>query len=199
MLVGAVGALVWSLPVFAEDALLPDSRLGMRIAPMLLLSRPDVQADLKLSPELAAAADHEIRELRSRAGELKGKSDADTISARRQIDDAQQRWLTTNLSAEQRARLHQIDLQWEGPTALVSRPSIANALSLTETQRQGLAEAVTRRDSLRTQGKLRPQDEADLARAAINVLSDQQKSRWKAMMGRPFAVQVAASRTQSRQ
>src|SRR4051794_17700236 len=43
-------------PTRADDeAALPDSALGMRVAPLLLTTRADVVADLKLSPEQAAS------------------------------------------------------------------------------------------------------------------------------------------------
>ncbi len=51
---------------------LPDDRLGIQTAPLLLLSRNDVRADLGLSPEQASAAEVEISDLYSRALPLEG-------------------------------------------------------------------------------------------------------------------------------
>ena len=44
-------------PASGDDVpVLADDRLGTRTAPLLLLTRPDVQADLKLTPEQVASA-----------------------------------------------------------------------------------------------------------------------------------------------
>jgi hypothetical protein len=184
--------------VSAEDQSLPDSRLGVRTAPLLLLSRAEVRADLALTPEQAPAAEHEIRALHAKAADLKGQKDSEAVAARRQIDDEQQRWLAGNLSTEQRNRLVEIDLQWEGPSALITRPSVAEALKLTAPQRKSLAEAITRRDIERSQGKTRPEDEAELTRQTLALLSAEQKAKWKLMLGRPFTVQTATAPTATR-
>src|SRR4051794_37060510 len=79
---------------------LPDSRLGVRTAPLLLLSRPDVRADLGLTSEQALSAERTITELYVQASTLKGKPDAEVLAARRAIDEAQRRWLENQLTAE---------------------------------------------------------------------------------------------------
>jgi hypothetical protein len=170
---------------------LPDSRLGIRTAPLLLLGRPDVKADVGLDGRLAAEAERAAAELSARAAALRDQADADVIAGRRAIDEAQQRWLETQLSDAQRSRLLQVDLQWEGPSALTSRPMVADALGLTARQRQRLAQAVAERDRRRLQGMPLAQRERLLAEEALRVLTDPQKDRWKAMLGRPFVPRLA--------
>src|SRR5262249_46204621 len=124
----------------AQEVRLPDNRLGTRVAPLLLLSRSDVQIDLKMTPEQVGAARHVIIELHEKDRTLKDKPDAQVITGRRAIDEASHEWINGNLSAEQKARLSQLDLQWEGPAALVSRKAIADALKLTDAQFKTLSE-----------------------------------------------------------
>src|SRR5436305_327221 len=95
------GLVLWlaSLALAGEDPPLPETRLGTPTAPILLLTRPDVRADLGLSKEQADSAQHVATELYLRAAELKGKPDSLAIPGRRAIDEAQRAWLEENLSA----------------------------------------------------------------------------------------------------
>ena len=115
---------------------------GVRVAPMLLLSRPDVRADLGLTADQVASASRVLDEIRSRARSIRGQGDTpEVVARRREIDEIQWRWLAEGLSDEQRARLSQIDLQWEGATAL-TRPSVAERLGLSDSQSAALRRAV---------------------------------------------------------
>jgi hypothetical protein len=162
---------------------------------MLLLTRPDVRADLRLDAAQARDAEAAVRALYVRAHELKGKSGAGVIAARRAIDDEQQRWLQSRLSSAQLSRLIQIDLQWEGPAALVSRPAVADALGLTPEQRATLRQAVAECTRTRSEGVFRADDERELARKTLATLSEPQRARWKAMLGRPFSPQLVRAKT----
>lgn len=177
--------------VRATDAPLPDSRLGIRTAPLLLLSRPDVRHDLGLSVEQQAEADRAIRSLYAEAAALRGKPDAEALPARRAVDAMQVRWLAEHLTAEQQSRLEQIDLQWEGPSALITRPSVAQILSLTEPQRSALAQAVAARHRLRVEGGNPIDDERRLAEQAMEILRPEQKELWNELLGRPMVFQPA--------
>jgi hypothetical protein len=178
---------------------LPDSRLGVRTAPLLLLSRPDVRDDLGLSSEQALSAERTITELYVQAAALRGQPDDSALAARRAIDEAQRRWLQAQLTPEQQVRLAQVDLQWEGPSALMTRPVIAETLGLSDEQRKTLAAAIARRNHLRAEGKGRPEDERQLAEQTLTTLSAEQRQRWRAMLGRPFTVRTAAAPDQARQ
>src|SRR3954452_22377914 len=109
---GVILALMPTFTLAAEDeAPLPDSRLGYRTAPLLLLSRPDIRADLGLNADQAASAQKAIRSMYLQAAALKGRPNTEaTIRARRAIDEQMQGWLDSRLTPEQKARLIQIDL-----------------------------------------------------------------------------------------
>ena len=195
LLLGAAAIPASSL---GDDAPLPDSRLGIRTVPLLLLSRPDVRADLGLDPAQSAEARRAIAELHAKAAALRGKTGAEAIAARRAIDEEQRRRLEALLSPEQQDRLVQIDLQWEGPSALISRKMVAESLNLDDRQRATLAQAVSDRDRRRAQAPDRGGDERQLAEQALAILTEPQRARWRAMLGRPLVIpQVAGPKAAS--
>jgi len=157
------------------------------------LSRSDVRVELALSAEQASAAEQMMSQLYVRAAALRGKTGLDVLTARRAIDAAEQQWIETQLTDAQRTRLVQIDLQWEGPAALVTRPILADSLGLSSAQKQSLSRAVAEVSRKRAQGQYQPSDERNLAELALSLMNADQKARWKAMLGRPFVPQVAAS------
>jgi hypothetical protein len=181
----------------AGDWSLPDSRLGIRTAPLLLLSRIDVQADLRLEPGQIAGVHAVINELTQRALALRGKSGPTVVAERRAIDEAQADWLAKNLTGNQVSRLRQIELQWEGAGAMLSRPTVAEYLRLTSEQRQILARAISERNTQRSRGKLTPSDEQVLLQRAHSVLSKTQQELWANLLGSPcrFALNAVPAKT----
>lgn len=181
-------------PARGDEGPLPDSRLGIRTAPLLLLSRGDVQADLQLSRTQIDAAEAAIKDLYVKAAALRGVAGDQALAGRRAIDAQQREWIETQLSEPQRTRIVQIDLQWEGPTALVSRPAVAEMLELSVEQvgalRKVVAEAAQRRAQ---QGAKAGEVDGELARQTLATLTDTQRQRWKAMLGRPFQPQLSQS------
>ena len=191
MWTGAIALVFWAgavlpIPGDAPDGTpwrLPDEALGARMAPILLLSRPDVQQALEMGPDQVASARASIVELSSRAASLRGRSGADVVASRREVDDSARRWLDENLSADQLGRLGQIELQWEGAAALLSRPTIAASLGLTDEQRSKISESLSR-----------PADPGEgpvdahrrRHRDAASILNEDQRLRWLAMLGPPF-------------
>jgi hypothetical protein len=165
---------------------LPDSRLGIRTAPLLLLSRPDVRADVGLDAAQIAEAERALEELYAQAAALKGKSGPEALARKKSIDEAEQQWLQTRLTEAQRKRLIEIDLQWEGPSALIHRPVLADHLHLTPEQRTGLGAAVARCRQRRQQGGDVRQCEGKLFDEARALLTPEQLDRWRAMLGRPL-------------
>ena len=176
---------------------LPDTRVGIRTAPLLLLSRPDVQADLRLEPVQISGIHDTINELTRRALALRGKTGPAVMTERRAIDEAQAEWLARNLSGNQLARLRQIELQWEGARAMLSRPTVADYLKLTPEQRQMLVRTITQSNLQRNRGASTPQDEQALSDAARSVLSKIQQELWANLLGTPcrFAMSSAVPRT----
>jgi hypothetical protein len=185
----ALVALAGAAPAQDHDWSLPDERIGVRTAPMLLLTRPDVQEDLGLTPEVVLSHRRIVRDIWTRAATLRGKPDGEVLAARRGIDQEQTRWLQGNLTEAQRERLMQIDLQWEGLTATVSRPWVADWLELTPDQR-ARGKAVL--ESARTAAEARPEaPSAELAQ----VLTPDQVRRWQGLIGPPFQPRRAAAAT----
>ncbi len=157
---------------------LPDSRQGIRTAPLLLLSRPDVQAELRLDQSQVLGAQNMINELTRRAQSLRGKTGAAVMAERRAIDEAEVEWLGKNLTRNQLERLRQIELQWEGASAILSRPTIADHLRLTPEQRQSLARIIAERNAARARPDSGPGNEPEFNRKAQSVLSQTQQEVW---------------------
>ncbi len=127
---------------------------------------------------------------------MKGRPDEQVKAARRAIDHAQREWLDKHLTPEQLNRLVQIDLQWEGPSALVSRPVIGQTLALSPEQRIALKQAVAARDAARTDPRVsREAAEHALGKQSLLLLTPGQRDRWRLMLGEAFVPQLAASRT----
>jgi hypothetical protein len=166
---------------------LGDDRLGIRTAPLLLLSRPDVRAEIGLDSAQAADADKTLNELYQQALALKGLRGPDAENRKRAIDLAGEQWLEYRLSEAQRKRFSQIELQWEGPSALIHRPIVADALGLSHEQRSRLAEAITARNRRRDLGADLWECERQLFEQTRSLLTTDQQRRWRAMLGPPVA------------
>lgn len=179
--------------VDAGDWSLPDGRMGIRTAPLLLLTRADVQSDLELGAAQVAAVHKTIDELSERAAALRGKTGAEVVAERRAIDDAQARWLTTNLSELQLNRLSQIDLQWEGSSALVSRPVVADMLKLSSAQVRQLTQLFADRHGRLLKDGFNPVEEAALRRQSLAILTNPQLQAWNGMLGERCAFVTAAA------
>ena len=182
-------------PCLGSPPPLPDNRLGYRQAPLLLLSRPDVRADVGLDATQAADAERALTDLYVRALPLKGKTGPEADAARYAINQAEASWLKTRLSDAQRKRLVQIDLQWEGPSALISRPIVADHVGITPEQRKGLLNAIAQSNLQRDRTGDWRESEHQLALQALKLLSKEQQERWYAMLGRRFTPQLADMRT----
>jgi hypothetical protein len=198
LLVVGMGFIIFETAGLGGEWSLPDGRLGTRTAPILLLSRPDVQVDLRLEPAQIAGARSTINELTRKAMALRGKSGPAVLAQRRVIDEAQTQWLGTNLSGKQRERLRQIDLQWEGPSAMISRPAVAEYLKLTPEQRQALAQAIARCNERRARGTWTPRDDEVLNDQAHSLLSQAQKELWGNLVGNPCRFDSIARSTRPR-
>jgi hypothetical protein len=166
---------------------LTDDRLGILTAPLLLLSRPDVRAEIGLNAAQSADADKTLSELYQHALALKGQHGPDVENRKRAIDQAGEQWLQSKLSDAQRKRFSQIELQWEGPSALIHRPIIADGLGLSPEQRARLSEAIAARNRRRDVGADRWECERQLFEQTRALLTVEQGRRWRAMLGPPFA------------
>ena len=172
---------------------IPDDRLGIATAPLLLLSRPEVVADLELSAVQSLASEEAISRLYVRARSIRGKTGAAAIAARKLVDQEQIQWLEANLTDRQRERLLQIGLQWEGASALISRPILSDTLRLTSEQKAQLTLAKKKRDEARkTNPAALRTIEAEWTKEALTILDESQRGIWKAMLGHPLPFELAA-------
>jgi hypothetical protein len=172
----------------AQEFVLTDDRAGYPTAPILLLSREDVRRDLGLDTRQTAAAREAVATLLSKASALRGQKSesAELAAARREIDQAQLAWIEHYLSGNQQARLVQLELQWEGLSALVTRPSIASEVRLTDAQRKALLPLVLLRHRHRIQGQPTADDDHALATQVEQTLTASQKELWASLQGLPL-------------
>ncbi len=187
VIVGLIFALGPAGLSAAEDPepALPDSRLGQLTQPLLLLTRDDVRAEIRMTADQTSSAQRAIRSFYVQAYSLRGKPNtAETVQSRRAVDEAANGWIETQLDPEQKARLVQIHLQWEGPAALVKRPIVTDTLRLSPEQRALISASVARRDLARQKGEANA--DAALAEDTLRCLSKSQGESWKQMMGEPF-------------
>ena len=175
---------------------LPDGLRGRRVAPILLLSRPEVQAELHMKPDQVADATRVIADAHSKALQLKGRKDQAVLELRRAVDEEQRIWLETKLAEDQVGRLSEIDLQWEGVAAIISRPAVSDSLSLSPDQRATLLRAFDdlKKHQSRSDGWERDPAAADrhFTQQVFSTLSDGQRKRWEKMLGRPVALASTA-------
>lgn len=172
-----------------------DDRLGIRTAPIFLLTRSDIQADLKIEPKLAAACQHVAVSLRHKAAALKGVKIRDMVAARREIDEEMSQWLITNLSPQQLDRLDQIDLQWEGPAAMITRPFYDESVGLAREQREKLTSCLAEARAHRAQAIWTYDDHHELTRKALTILSEKQRHLWVQILGQPCQFKIGVNTT----
>jgi hypothetical protein len=167
-----------------EQYALTNARLGYRATPLLLLSRADVCADLALTPAQVESAGREILKIQDQVKSLKDRpNDAGTIRERRAIDEEALAWIDSRLTPDQKIRLEQLDLQWEGPSAIITRGHVSRTLHLSAEQTATMVTARQRRDAARLKGH----EDADhiLAEVALACLNKSQRETWLAMLGKP--------------
>jgi hypothetical protein len=178
-------ALTGTSRAIAEDGV-PLARLGLPIAPILLLTRADVRQELKLTPEQVSESERAVAEIFKQASTLRGRKDEQAIAARKAIDDRSVAWISQTLSIAQRDRLIQLSLQWEGPSALINRPLITESLALTREQSKQIDRLVLERNKIRQNGPPNIADERQLFMATRAILDQNQRDRWLALLGPPF-------------
>jgi hypothetical protein len=163
-----------------------EEHYGTRVSPLLLLQREDVARDLRLSIEQYTEAHRTAYELYTKAESLRGRRGPDVIEARKAIDEDSTRWIESNLTQKQQTRLAQIDLQWEGLSALVNRPLVVETLGLTEDQRKTIRATVDGFNEVRARKSPSAEEKKTAIDRALGVLSSLQSKRWEAMLGHPF-------------
>ena len=124
--------------------------------PILVLSAPAVQEELKLTPEqrnqvfeLGRDAQRKFQATSQQVG-LNGGNGQDVMVAFARLRQDNLRAASAILNAEQKARVEQIMLQIEGPVA-VARPDVAEKLNLTRAQNQKVQSLMAQLQIMRMQ------------------------------------------------
>jgi hypothetical protein len=168
-----------------------DERLGLRSAPIFLLTRADIQTDLALQPPEIAEIRREASDLYRKAHALKGSKSSGVVAARRVIDEESSQWMAAHLTPKQRERLAQIELQWEGAAALLNRPLISEYLELTPDQQDAVARCLSEARTQKPPGPWDYDGHVALTRKAIALLSDKQRDLWIKLLGPPCQFSIA--------
>ena len=168
----------------------PFGRRGPVSGLTYLTSLPEVQKEIGVSSEQAKLIDallDDLREQRSvfRRGFGRSSEDEepgqDNRSRFQELYENGEKLLATIFETEQAARLNQLRIQYEGVRAL-DRSEVAQALALSQTQRQAIQE-------IRQSGAQSYGDQAARERVQtdmIAVFSGDQKEKWEELTGAAF-------------
>ena len=169
-----------------------------------LLTQKSVQDELKLSSEQVT----KIKELSDKQRESfggqrgqRGQRDEETRKKMEEARKATEKAVTEILKPNQLKRVKQISLQQQGGRAL-SNPEIAAALKLSNEQKDKIKsiqeETRTARGQRgqrgqRSEEELKKQQEARKAanEKLMNVLTSEQKTKWKELTGEPFKGEIS--------
>lgn len=169
-----------------------------------LLMMPEVQKELNLSEQQLQQIQQLMTQQREQMQPLMQQMRNATPEQRQKLmEQVMQKWdeaLGKVLQPSQKARLRELQLQAQGPSAL-ARPDVAKELNLSEEQRkkigdilaqygqkqmqlwqQGRGPNVDRQALMQEVQQLRQQMDKEL----LAVLTAQQQEQWKKMHGKPF-------------
>jgi hypothetical protein len=170
-----------------------DDRLGGRTVPIFLLTRSDIQADLKLTSEQVIECQRAAPAFQRMASRLIGRKDPGVVAARREIDESLTRWISEHLSSEQIGRLDQIDMQWEGAAAMLSRPFLDEGLKLTDDQKKKVRECIAEGNAQRARGIWTFDDHTNQIRKAFAILDERQRKLWIDVLGRACLFKISVN------
>ena len=173
-----------------------------------LLRVPEVQTELKMTPEQIGKIDAKQQETRQALQDMfQGGGGQLSPEERQKRTDAMQAIQTKAvagiLDATQQKRFRQLELQQQGPLAL-ARKDVATELKLTEEQSKQVAEIqrasgeemraamqgvdfrnMSAEDRTKMMTKMQQSQKAAGDKVAA-LLTDAQKTQWKEMLGAPF-------------
>jgi hypothetical protein len=173
-----------------------------------MLRIPEVQKELKMTPDQIAKVDTKQQEMRSafQAGQGGGQGGDPEERQKRmaEMQAMQTKAVTDILNADQQKRYHQLELQQQGTMALASRKDIQDELKLTDDQKtkiddirqkamddmrssmQGVDfQSMTAEERQQMMTKMREAQKSTSDKIEA-ILTDDQKKQWKDMQGTPF-------------
>jgi Spy/CpxP family protein refolding chaperone len=175
---------------------------GFGGGPLMLLGQKSVQEELKLTEDqIKQVTDATAKQREARQG-LRDLSQEERTKKMQELNKEGEKVVQDVLKPDQAKRLHQIVLQQQGARAFAD-PKVAKELNLTEDQTKKIKDIQD--DSRKQMQELfqgggggdrqeAAKKMAELNKAtsekAMNVLTAEQKTKWKEMTGEPFKGQL---------
>lgn len=160
------------------------------------LKRYDVRSELRITAEQEEQMRRLEYEERAARRSLRGQRLSYEERVLRETEIEQQYDLRQVLSQSQRARLFQLELQWNGALSLLLYPEVARQIGLSQSQQQQIHELVAReaekiRYNERGIGRYEKKVFHQQARERVNqeilaLLTPQQRAQWQRTIGAPF-------------
>jgi hypothetical protein len=169
-----------------------------------IVYRANIQEELKLSDEQKQKLREKLPGYLQETAKVleKGLAAGEMRSIRQKAYDEIWPFLKETLKADQLKRFQQLELQHEGPTALLGRPEIGQELKITDEQRNqlmGVVQDMKKRMEVMMKEAHSGGNQQEIWVKAKKIyadeevkieaiLSDAQKKQWLEMYGRPFDV-----------
>jgi Spy/CpxP family protein refolding chaperone len=163
--------------------------------PLMLLTQKSVQDELKVTADqVQKIQDLQAKQRESSQG-LRDLSREERRQKMQEMAKANEQALAGILNPEQSKRLQQISLQLRGAAAFAD-PKVADALNLTDEQKQKIQ--TIQQDARNSMRELRQSGNREEARQkgqeirkdslakVMNILTDEQKAKWKDLTGESF-------------
>jgi hypothetical protein len=190
---------------------------------LALLRTPEVQKELKMTPEQISKVDAKqqevgeaMQQLFQSAGNPQDMTAEERAKFQARVQEVQAKAVNDILTDEaQRKRFRQLELQQQGGNAL-TRKEVADELKLTDDQKKKIGDLQqeanqARRDAMQGIRDMSPEERQkamaklqDMQKATtekqVGVLTDAQKAQWKEMQGAAFTfppVQFGGGRRQN--
>jgi Spy/CpxP family protein refolding chaperone len=180
---------------------------GQRGGGMQMLSIPEVQKELKLTPEQITKLEAKQQEQRDAMREAFQSAGQDREAMQKMMADMQamqKKAVNEILDANQQKRFGELELQQQGPMAIAARKDVAEALKITEEQKSKIEDiqrksqeemrnamtgldfrSMSPDDRQKMMTKMQDAQKATADKIA-GVLTDDQKKQWASMLGEPF-------------
>lgn len=191
------GVLVLAIVGFltgADSSPPPPPLLGVAGRVLTFLDNAQLREELKLSQDQVKKIDELRGERRQAFDALRGLKLNERAKKRQELAKTTGAALAKILTPKQLRRAEQIVLQRRGPMLAFAMPQVAEALELTDKQKEKIKRIRGEmygqfRDRLR-QGQVTRQQSAEMAKRGneklFKVLTPAQKTKWKQMTGEPF-------------
>jgi hypothetical protein len=207
------GLIACSLSALAQGGGRGQGRMGMMGGGMMMLSIPEVQQELKMTPDQISKLQSKSQEVRQATMELMREaggpqafqemSQEERQQLMEKMQAIQKKAISELLNADQQKRYHQLELQQQGVMAF-GRKEVREALKLTadqgekiqeiqRSQMQAMREAMqgvdfqnmTDEERQAMQRRMEALQKATYDKC-VAVLTAEQQKQWKEMIGEPF-------------